>query len=165
MTSSIVSLLTIVGLVCALQSVVASEVDHVKSWGDLSKAGSYFSQIETRVGIPLIHRDITVSYPEVSSNQNNLKRCAISVDENKINFRIQDFFTEGLPIESYTIKGIKYVESSEDSCAPKSEILKGGIDQKFATVKITSGRGCGLHSVVSFLVERPKETLEQEIKS
>lgn len=75
MTSSIVSLLTIVGLVCALQSVVASEVDHVKSWGDLSKAGSYLSQIETRVGIPLIHREITISYPEVCFDQKNLKYC------------------------------------------------------------------------------------------
>lgn len=58
-------------------------------------------------------------------------------------------------METYTIRGIKYVENADDSCEPKAEITEGGIDQKFATVKVTSGRGCGLHSVVSFLVQRP----------
>lgn len=77
---------------------------------------------------------------------------------------LQDFPTEGLNLENHTIKGRKYVEKSDDTCVPTSRVTKGGIDEKSAVVKITSGRGCGLHSIVSFLVESSKSD-EPEIQN
>lgn len=49
------------------------------------------------------------------------------------------------------IEGIKYVEWLKGSCAAsKVEFTEGGIGQTFVTVKITSARGCGIYSTVSF---------------
>lgn len=73
MTSFIKQFLAIVGLLCVVQSGIATEVDHVKSWGDLSKPGSYFSEIKTKVALPLLHRDFTVSYPQVNFNKSRFK--------------------------------------------------------------------------------------------
>lgn len=64
-------------------------------------------------------------------------------------------------METYTIRGV-YVENEDNSCVRAADITEGGIDQKFATVKVTSRRGCRLQTVVSFLVERPAV---QELKS
>lgn len=54
------------------------------------------------------------------------------------------------------VRGISYVEKADQACIPTSEIIDGGIDQRFVTLKITSARGCGLHSTVTILVERQK---------
>lgn len=61
-------------------------------------------------------------------------------------------------MDSYTIRGIKLVDKADETCEPIAEILKGGIGQKFARVKVTSGSGCGLHSTVSFLADRPNQS-------
>lgn len=74
---------------------------------------------------------------------------------------LQDFTTEGLNLENYIIRGIKYVEKSEDTCVPTSRLTEGGIDEEFAVVEISSGRGCGLHSIVSILVEGPKPDMSE----
>lgn len=63
MTSLVKRFLAIVGLLSVVQSGLA---EHVKSWGDLSKPGSYFAQTQTRFGIPLIRRELIVKYPQVS---------------------------------------------------------------------------------------------------
>lgn len=55
--------------------------------------------------------------------------------------------------DSYIIKGIKYVENANELCIPLANITKGGIGEKFAEVKVTSGTGCGLDSVVIFFAE------------
>lgn len=70
-------------------------------------------------------------------------------------FRIlQDFNIEGPEAQSNIVKGIKHTETlKEASCNPTAEIIKGGIDKKFATVKITSARGCPLDSLVEFYIE------------
>lgn len=61
------------------------------------------------------------------------------------------------------VKGIKHMETLNDAnCQPTSEIVKGGVDQNFATVKITSGRGCALNSLVEFYIER--QIFQQEFK-
>lgn len=57
---------TIVGVICVIEISLANDVDHVKTWGDLSKPGSYLTQIESKVGIPFFHRKFTISYPDVS---------------------------------------------------------------------------------------------------
>lgn len=62
------------------------------------------------------------------------------------------------------IKGIQHWENVKDSCVTKTEITKGGIGQKFATVLITTGRGCGINSVVTFFVDRPSN-LKKEVIS
>lgn len=56
----------IASLLCVMQSAIAVDVDHVKSWGDLSTSRNYFTRIESKIGIPFFHREFTVSYPEVS---------------------------------------------------------------------------------------------------
>lgn len=70
MITPIKILSTIVGLICIIEIGLADDVDHVKIWGDLSKPGSYLTQIETKFGIPFNHREITISYPDVGFNQN-----------------------------------------------------------------------------------------------
>lgn len=52
------------------------------------------------------------------------------------------------------VKAIKYVEKAETTCPPTAEITEGGIGQKFATIKVTSGRGCGLDAIITFIVAR-----------
>lgn len=69
MFSSVKQLVIIVGLVCVVRSANATNVDHVKSWGDLSKPGSHFTEMETKVAIPFIRREYIFDYPEVSVNQ------------------------------------------------------------------------------------------------
>lgn len=66
---------------------------------------------------------------------------------------LQDFNMKDARKDSYTIRGIKYVENADELCVPLANITKGGIDQKFAEVKVTSASGCGLDSVIIFLAE------------
>lgn len=62
------------------------------------------------------------------------------------------------------MKGIKHTETLKDaSCRPVTEIIKGGVNQKQATVKVTSGRGCALNSLVEFYIER--DQFAKEIKN
>lgn len=72
------------------------------------------------------------------------------------NFRfVQDFNIEGPEANLNIVKGIKHTDNINDpKCPPTSEIIKGGIEQKFATVKITAPRGCALDSLVEFYIER-----------
>lgn len=53
-------------LLCVMQCVIGSEVEHTKSWGDLLSTGSYFTKKETRTGFPFFRREITLTYPRVS---------------------------------------------------------------------------------------------------
>lgn len=69
-------------------------------------------------------------------------------------FRLpQDFNIAGAEANSNIVKGIKHTENLKDAdCHPTAEIVKGGVDQKFATIKITSARGCALNSLVEFYI-------------
>lgn len=53
------------GIICALHFGTANDVDFVKNWGDLTESGSVVSLIKTKIAIPLIRREFTVSYPNV----------------------------------------------------------------------------------------------------
>lgn len=57
-------------------------------------------------------------------------------------------------MDTYTIRAIKVIEKASAACVPTAEIIKGGIGQKFAEVKVTSASGCGLNTVVRFIAQR-----------
>lgn len=76
---------------------------------------------------------------------------------------MKDFSVDGPAADLAFIRGIRYVEKAKDSCETRVEITKGGVGQKFAQVKMTTARGCGLNSEITFFVDRP-QLFTQEVK-
>lgn len=69
MTPFAIRCLAVVGLVCVLQSaIVAADVEHVDSWGEIEK-GSSLSRIKSKLAIPFLTRETDVDYPGVSYNR------------------------------------------------------------------------------------------------
>lgn len=68
MASTVAKFLAVVGLLCVMRGAVADDIEHVQSWGDLTATGSTFDRIKSKIAIPFITREFTVSYPEVSSD-------------------------------------------------------------------------------------------------
>lgn len=66
MVSTTTKFLLVVGLICVMRGAVADDNEHVQSWGDDTVSGSTFDRIKSKIAIPFISRDFTVSYPEVS---------------------------------------------------------------------------------------------------
>lgn len=52
------------------------------------------------------------------------------------------------------VRGIKHSSRLDDDCQPEAVLLNGGINERFATIGITSQRGCGLDSLVEFFIEQ-----------
>lgn len=42
----------------------------------------------------------------------------------------------------------------DENCQPEAMLIHGGINDRTATIQITSQRGCGLDSLVEFYIEQ-----------
>lgn len=158
MVSSAIRLLTIVGLICA--GAIADTPEHVNVWGKLN-AQVTLGTSKSKIGIPFVQRSLDLSYPEVHPIRSTLNRSVDQWKQLTISFFFffcnvwQDFNIDGPEANLNIVKGIKHTETTKDAtCRPKAEIVKGGIDQKTATVRVTSERGCALDSLVEFYIER-----------
>lgn len=52
------------------------------------------------------------------------------------------------------VRGIKHSSHLADDCQPEATLIDGGINERTATIEITSQRGCGLDSIVEFFIEQ-----------
>lgn len=52
------------------------------------------------------------------------------------------------------VRGIKHSSHLDDECQPEATLTSGGINERMATIEITSQRGCGLDSLVEFFIEQ-----------
>lgn len=158
MTLFAIRCLAVVGLVCVLQSaIVAADVEHVDSWGNIDQ-GSSLSRFKTKIAIPFLTRETDVDYPGVSYNRFPAQVfCRVKrITKTSLCLLEQDFLTdEESAKDSVIVTGIKLVETAKDGCQPKAEITKGGIGQSFAQVKITSPSGCGIDAVTAFYIRKP----------
>lgn len=66
-------------------------------------------------------------------------------------FPEQEYSTD-LPYDHYYfVRGILHENNlDDDECVPNLEIIQGGIYERNATLKVTSSRGCGIDSTVTF---------------
>lgn len=62
--------LIVIGLFCALRGIDAGDVDFNQVWGNTKARGSIFENLENRMGIPFIRRELTFKFPEVNANSN-----------------------------------------------------------------------------------------------
>lgn len=67
---------------------------------------------------------------------------------------LQYFIEHGEQVTSGPILGIRHVNLlDDDKCRPYIHISNGGPDQERATVEITSERGCGIDSIIEFVID------------
>lgn len=53
------------------------------------------------------------------------------------------------------MRGIKHSNNLDDKdCYPDAKIISGGVNEKSATVLITSRRGCAINSLVEFFIQK-----------
>lgn len=66
----------------------------------------------------------------------------------------QYFIERGEQVTAGPILGIRHVNLlDDDKCRPYIHISNGGVDQERGTVEITSERGCGIDSIVEFVID------------
>lgn len=146
--------ISIVGIICGIRVLRGPGKDnfeYLDGWGDTSGSRHEISMFEWKIPIPFWHREVEVSFSGVSFNQFLIRFIVAKVHLMEYTFHSQN--------TSEDILGIK-VEWSHDgvdgTCKPTVEIIRGGVGQTSAGVKITSARGCGFYTMVEFF-NRPSD--------
>lgn len=137
--------------------------DYLSNWGETSGINSLvFTRVKSKVAFPLMTRDTDVDFPDVSIDA--IVHWLIASKLTVISFVCKQDFDVGPDRSSLVITGIKVQETAKPDChPPRVNIKKGGIGQRSAKVEVTSDRGCGLNSVISFYVQRPHDVMTRPI--
>lgn len=118
-------------------------------WGDLTDTYLIVSSSQTRYAFPFMQRTIDITYPDVS-----IRMYIWNYDFSYFRFW-QDF--EGAE-QNGIIRGIQHSNrlTNKDCQRPVAILINGGVNEETATMRITSTRGCGIHSFVEFFIEQPQ---------
>lgn len=66
MSSFALKMFAVIALLCVVQHSVAGNVEHTRTWGDLSGGDTIFATTKTKSAIPFLVRDTEISFPGVS---------------------------------------------------------------------------------------------------
>lgn len=152
-----------VAFFCVIGSSIAYDVGYGKAWGDTETHGLHFHISTDKFGLPLVSREWMIKFPNVSINSNAIRPMLPKWNR----FRFQDFNNDTFHSNNnYIVRSIEFLDTRTDTCdIPVTEILGGGIDERFLTFRAASDIGCGLHSNVHILAEKTRMTYRETIEN